>query len=140
MAFDFVGSNSCLSPVYSKLYNAWENLMEVRNLEWISQNEQKIFELSPNKIKPFTCFGLRLRKVSGKNFVAGIQDFKMWEYAGKCQERLMIMKMIMRCVLRVGASICPSVCSFSCPKTTIKTFFHPINPSYLNKTKLSFRF
>ena len=57
--------------------------MEVNDLEWLSQNEQKIFELSPNKIKPFTCFGLRLRKVSGKNFIAGIQDFKMWEYAGR---------------------------------------------------------
>ena len=70
--FDLVGSNDCKS---------WSALKEVKMEDWSGNDVEKSWTLSEDNQKAFSCYGIRVNKISGNN-CAGIQNIRMWKRTG----------------------------------------------------------
>ena len=75
--FEFVGSTNCAS---------WTVIQTFSGVVWSENDEEKVYDIENiNLMKHygFSCYGIRIKKISGKSAPC-IQDIKMW---GKYGER-----------------------------------------------------
>ena len=66
-SFEFVGSNDC---------KHWKSLLSI-NTQFTKKAQEKVWTIPKDNRQTFSCFGIRVTKVSSGPFAA-IQNFKMW--------------------------------------------------------------